>query len=125
MKLSLLCVLSRFDVGWFTNSPPELVLWRPALTAATCCPTMNSRSMAGPMSYQVGKLVLAVGVALVVIGLLLMAGARLGFLNLGRLPGDIAYKGKHVSFYFPVVTCLVISAVITGVMWLLSYLRKP
>jgi len=81
--------------------------------------------MAGPMSYQAGKLVLAVGVALVVVGLLLMAGARLGFLNLGRLPGDIAYKGKNVSFYFPIVTCLVISAIITAVMWLVSYLRKP
>lgn len=81
--------------------------------------------MAGPISDQLGKFVVAVGVALVVIGLLLMAGARLGFLNLGRLPGDIAYKGKHVSFYFPLVTCLVISVVITAVMWLVSYLRRP
>lgn len=81
--------------------------------------------MAVTISYQLGKFVVAVGVALVVIGLLLMAGARLGFLNLGRLPGDIAYKGKNVSFYFPIVTCLVISAIITGVMWLVSYLRKP
>lgn len=81
--------------------------------------------MTGPMSYPAGKLVLAVGLALVVIGLLLMAGARLGFLNFGRLPGDIAYKGKHASFYFPIVTCLMISAIITALMWVISYLRKP
>lgn len=81
--------------------------------------------MIGQESYQVGKLVLAIGVALVVIGLLLMAGARLGFLNLGRLPGDIAYKGRNVSFYFPIVTCLVVSAVITAALWLVSYLRRP
>ena len=79
--------------------------------------------MASPISYQLGKLVVAAGVALVVIGLLLMAGTRLGFLNLGRLPGDIAFKGKHVSFYFPIVTCLLLSAILTAVMWLISYLR--
>jgi hypothetical protein len=76
-------------------------------------------------SYQLGKFAVVAGIASVVLGLLLMAGARLGFLNLGRLPGDIAYKDRNVSFYLPIVTCLVISAVITAVMWIISYLRKP
>ncbi len=80
--------------------------------------------MASPLGYQLGKLAVITGVALVVAGLLLMAGARLGFLHLGRLPGDIAYKGKNVSFYFPIVTCLVLSAIVTVVLWLLSYFRK-
>jgi hypothetical protein len=71
---------------------------------------------------QLGKFLVMVGVLIVVVGLLLMAGAKFG--HLGRLPGDIAYKGKNVQFYFPVVTCLVLSAVLTLVVWLISYLTK-
>ena len=81
--------------------------------------------MADPFGYQLGKWVVIAGVALVVAGLLLMAAARLGFLHFGRLPGDIAYKGKNVSFYFPIVTCLVMSVVITAIMWLISVFRRP
>jgi predicted Co/Zn/Cd cation transporter (cation efflux family) len=71
---------------------------------------------------QLGKFLIIAGVLLVVVGLLLMAGAKFG--HLGRLPGDIVYKGKHVQFYFPIVTCLVLSAVLTLVFWLISYLTK-
>jgi hypothetical protein len=81
--------------------------------------------MPTPLSYQLGKVTVAAGLVLVALGLILMAGDRLGFLNLGHLPGDVAYKGKSGSFYFPVVTCLVLSAVLTAVMWLISYLRRP
>ena len=80
--------------------------------------------MADRLGYQLGKWALIAGVALVVAGLLLMAGARLGFLHVGRLPGDIAYKGKNVSFYFPIATCLLLIMILTFVMWLVSYLRK-
>jgi hypothetical protein len=73
---------------------------------------------------QLGKFLVVVGVLLVVAGLLLMAGAKFSFFGLGRLPGDIAYKGKNVQFYFPVVTCLVLSAVLTLVFWLISFLTK-
>ena len=65
-----------------------------------------------------------VGVLLVAAGLLLMAGAKFSFFGLGRLPGDIAYKGKNVQFYFPVVTCLLLSAVLTLVFWLISLLTR-
>jgi len=71
---------------------------------------------------QLGKFLVIAGVLIVVVGLLLMAGAKFG--HLGRLPGDIVYKGKHVQFYFPIVTCLVLSAVLTLVFWLISYLTK-
>ena len=81
--------------------------------------------MADPLGYQLGKWAVIGGVALVVAGLLLMAGARLGFLHFGRLPGDIAYRGKNVSFYFPIVTCLVLSVLVTLVIWALSYFRRP
>ena len=76
------------------------------------------------VSFQLGKFLVVVGVVLVAVGLLLMAGAKFSFLGLGRLPGDIAYKGKNVQFYFPVVTCLLLSVVLTLVFWLISFLTK-
>jgi len=71
-----------------------------------------------------GKVLAYAGVALIMIGVLLMLGSKVSFLGLGRLPGDIAYKGKHVSFYFPLVTCIVLSAVLTLIFWLLSFLGR-
>jgi hypothetical protein len=52
-----------------------------------------------------------------VLGLLLTIGERLP-LHLGRLPGDIYVRGKHTSFYFPIVTCLLLSLVLSLAMWL-------
>ena len=53
------------------------------------------------------------------------AARRGGFpLRLGRLPGDIAVQGKHGSFYFPVVTCILLSAVLTLVLWLVQWLKR-
>jgi hypothetical protein len=74
--------------------------------------------------FQLGRFLVIVGVLLVAAGLLLMAGAKFSFFGLGRLPGDIAYKGKNVQFYFPVVTCLVLSGVLTLVFWVISYLTR-
>lgn len=62
---------------------------------------------------------MALGVILVIVGLLVMLGERLP-LRLGRLPGDIVIRGKNSAFYFPIVTCLLISAVLTLVLWLLG-----
>jgi Protein of unknown function (DUF2905) len=72
-------------------------------------------------SHQLGRLLVLMGVTLVALGLLLMADSRFSFLRLGRLPGDIGYRGKHGSFYFPIVTCLIASAVLTLILWLLSF----
>jgi len=74
--------------------------------------------------FQVGKVLVVAGVLLVAIGLLVMAGSRFSFLGLGRLPGNIAYKGKNVQFYFPVVTCLILSVVLTLLLWLISLLTR-
>ena len=74
--------------------------------------------------FQLGRFLVIVGVLLVAVGLLLMAGAKLSFLGLGRLPGDIAYRGKNVQFYFPIVTCLVVSLVLTLVLWVISLFTK-
>jgi hypothetical protein len=74
--------------------------------------------------FNLGKMILILGVVLVVVGLVVMAGSKVSFLGLGRLPGDIAYKGKNFSIYFPVVTCILLSAVLTLVLWLVSWITK-
>jgi len=70
-----------------------------------------------------GKLLMIVGVLLAVVGAVLYAGSRLPF-RLGRLPGDIIVQGKNSTFYFPVVTCLVLSLVLTLLSWLFSSFRR-
>lgn len=80
--------------------------------------------MDGWVPFQVGKFLVIAGVLLVGIGLLFMAGAKFSFFGLGRLPGDIAYKGKNVQFYFPVVSCLILSVVLTLLFWLIGFITK-
>lgn len=64
-----------------------------------------------------GKLLLVVGVIISIVGLLLILAERFG---LGRLPGDIVVERKNVSFYFPIMTCLILSAVLTLILWLFN-----
>ncbi len=58
------------------------------------------------------------GVLLIVAGVLVTLGERLP-LRLGRLPGDIVIRGKNGSFYFPIVTCLVVSVALSLLLRLL------
>jgi Protein of unknown function (DUF2905) len=74
-------------------------------------------------SRDFGKLLVISGALIVFVGVLVMFGGRLPF-RLGRLPGDIAYRGKNGSFYFPIVTCLIVSAVLTIVFWLVNGMRR-
>ena len=73
---------------------------------------------------HLGKLLVFVGAALILAGALLIAGSKVSFFGLGRLPGDINYKGRNVSFYFPLVSCLIVSALVTLVLWLISLLGR-
>ena len=66
-----------------------------------------------------GRLILGLGLVLVVIGAVVMLAGRAN-LPLGRLPGDITYRGKNTTVYFPVVTCLLLSVVLSLVMWLFN-----
>jgi hypothetical protein len=66
---------------------------------------------------SLGRMLIALGVLLVVLGLLVILGEKAP-LRLGHLPGDIYVRGKHASFYFPVITCLLLSAVISLALWL-------
>ena len=59
---------------------------------------------------NVGRTLVLLGLALVVLGLVWMFGSKLG---LGRLPGDIAVEKKNYGFYFPIVSSIVVSLVLT------------
>jgi Protein of unknown function (DUF2905) len=72
---------------------------------------------------ELGKILLVVGVVIVCAGALLAFGARLPF-RLGRLPGDISYQGRHGSFYFPIVTCILVSVALTMILWIINSLRR-
>jgi len=73
-----------------------------------------------PMDFQamkeLGKLLVMAGLMLAVVGVLLWTGWGRGWL--GRLPGDIHYTRGNFSFHFPIVTCLLLSLVLTMLLWL-------
>jgi hypothetical protein len=62
------------------------------------------------------------GLLLAAAGVLLLLGSRLP-VRLGRLPGDIAIEGRRGSFYFPIVTCLLLSVAMTLVLWLARWIN--
>jgi DUF2905 family protein len=66
-----------------------------------------------------GRVFIAIGIVLVVLGLLLTFGERLP-VRLGRLPGDIVIRGKNTTFYFPLATSLLLSVLLSFVIWLLG-----
>lgn len=66
---------------------------------------------------EIGKLLVALGVVLAVVGFFLWKLS--GRIPLGRLPGDFYVQKQNMSFYFPLTTCIVISVVLTLVLWLL------
>ena len=72
---------------------------------------------------EFGKLLLIGGLVLIAAGACLLLGLRLP-LRLGRLPGDIAVEGRRGSFYFPIVTSLLLSVALTLVLWVVGWLKK-
>ncbi|QEM68120.1 DUF2905 domain-containing protein [Geobacter sp. FeAm09] len=65
-----------------------------------------------------GRPLIIMGLVLVAAGLALSLAPRLPWL--GRLPGDITIKREHFSFYFPLATCILISAAISFILWLIK-----
>ncbi len=63
---------------------------------------------------ELGKLLIVLGMGIMLLGALLLLLSR--FISLGHLPGDIFIKGEHGSFYFPIVSCIVISVVLSILM---------
>jgi hypothetical protein len=66
---------------------------------------------------HLGKVLVVLGVVLVAAGAWLLLGGRLDWI--GRLPGDITFRRGNVEFHFPIVTCLLVSAVLSLLLWLL------
>ena len=71
---------------------------------------------------DLGKLLLFFGVILVVAGVVLMVFGRMN-IPLGRLPGDIVYRGKNMTFYFPLATSILLSVVLSVVLYFIGRLR--
>jgi Protein of unknown function (DUF2905) len=72
---------------------------------------------------ELGRWLVVLGVLLLAAGGFLLAGWRLP-LRLGHLPGDIVYHGRHSTFYFPVVTCIVVSVALTLLFWIVNAFRR-
>jgi Protein of unknown function (DUF2905) len=77
----------------------------------------------GGTMTDLGKLLIGLGLVLVVAGVLLTLLGRAN-LPLGRLPGDIVYRGKNTTFYFPLATSVLVSMVLSIVMYLLGRWRR-
>jgi len=60
-----------------------------------------------------GRILIAIGLGIVVLGLLVTLAAKLGLPGLGRLPGDLVWRGKNSAVYFPIVTCILLSILLT------------
>jgi hypothetical protein len=72
---------------------------------------------------DIGRGILILGVLLVVVGGAILLLGRSG-VPIGKLPGDITYRGKNTTVYFPIVTCIVISVVLSLLAWIIQYFRK-
>ena len=66
----------------------------------------------------IGRLLITAGILLIAVGILFSLGDKLP-IRLGRLPGDFHFRGKNTSFYFPLATCVLLSAVFSLVAWIL------
>ena len=65
---------------------------------------------------DLGKVLVVLGLLIAAVGVLVWSGAGRSWL--GRLPGDIHYTKGNFNFYFPFMTCILISAVLTVILWL-------
>jgi Protein of unknown function (DUF2905) len=68
---------------------------------------------------DIGKMLALFGAVLLVLGVILIAAGRVN-LPIGRLPGDIVYRGKHTTVYFPLVTSILISIALSVVLYVIS-----
>jgi hypothetical protein len=68
---------------------------------------------------SLGRILIALGLLVAALGVLISLGEKLP-IRLGHLPGDIIIRGKHSVFYFPLVTCLLISVILSLVLWIIN-----
>ncbi len=67
------------------------------------------------MAGDIGKIIIFIGLLLVVIGFVCIVVNKLPFI--GKLPGDMAIERKNYSFYFPVTTCIIVSIILSFILW--------
>ena len=72
---------------------------------------------------DLGKALIFFGAIIVVVGAIVLAASRAS-LPIGRLPGDIVYRGKNSTVYFPIVTCIVLSVVLSLVFWIIGRFQR-
>ncbi len=72
---------------------------------------------------DIGKMLVFLGLLIVAAGAILMLLGKTN-LPLGRLPGDILYRGKHTTFYFPLATSILLSVVLSLVLYLVGRMRR-
>lgn len=77
---------------------------------------------AHPIGMNLARLLIVAGIILVALGLLVVLANRLN-LPFGRMPGDLVWRGKNTTVYFPWVTCLLLSILGSLLLWLFS--RRP
>jgi hypothetical protein len=70
-----------------------------------------------------GKLLIVFGGIMVLLGIVVVLSGRAG-LPLGRLPGDFVYRGRNTTFYFPIVTCIVLSVALSFILWVVGRLSR-
>jgi len=66
---------------------------------------------------EIGKILITIGSLILFIGFILIGADRLG-IHLGRLPGDIIYRKGNTTIYFPIVTSILISILLSVILWL-------
>ena len=70
---------------------------------------------------QIGKWLISAGIIIALVGGLIMILGRIG---LFKLPGDLEFGSKNWRIYLPLVSCIVISVVLTIILWLINYFRR-
>ena len=71
---------------------------------------------------DLGRMLVFVGGLLLVIGLVLILAGKIN-LPIGRLPGDIVYRGKNTTFYFPLMTSILLSVILSLVLYFVNRMR--
>jgi len=74
-----------------------------------------------PFTREIGFLIVFFGILIILIGLFVAFGPKIPYL--GRLPGDIIIHRGNFHFYFPIVTCILISLILTFIFWIIRILR--
>ncbi|MCX5821343.1 MAG: DUF2905 domain-containing protein [Deltaproteobacteria bacterium] len=69
---------------------------------------------------EMGKLLFIIGIVIALLGLVFMLAGKFNISWLGHLPGDFSFRGKNFSFYFPLTTSLLVSIVLSVIIWIIS-----